>query len=1030
MRLATSPVSLIIKLFLLATVYFFTAKLTLSLASGGYASPFWPPSGIAIAAILLWGYRVIPGVFVGVVLVHWQVDQLNLNAFQIAAGNSLEAFIACYLINRFVTRRYFLNYFRQVIYFTLYVTLASALGATIGVHAITDWQSDQSLTQFIYIWNLWWLGDLVGVLVFTPLILSFARGYKVPQRSWQEYLFFLVLVGLTGATVFGGWSTVQLDNAPFAFLPMPVLVAVANRFSHRGSALTVLFLSVIAIQGTLAGFGPFVSDDVAHSSLLQQVYIICLALCGLLLCPVIHEGSRAQLALQRFSDRLEGRIERATGELVEKNSALHEKQGEQTVLIDELRTSESRYHALFENAPEAVVLFSLNTGHFVDANDNALSLFGHTREQMMTLTVADVSPPTQPNGGASNELAQAHIKRATSGEHCCFEWVHLDARGLGVHCEVRLVPFPSREDQLVRGSITVIEERIQAEARRRLTAKLFENTSEAVIIIDDQQRIIEVNDAFCRVSGYEPEEVVGQPQQLFVFDMHESAFYEAAWSVVESEGRWQGEVQGRRKNGELYPKWLTFSEVRSRDGVVTHYLGQFTDITEAKAKERSLVELATFDHLTGLHNRNSFLRNLERAAVESERTDRGFAVLFVDLDGFKRVNDSLGHDVGDKVLRIAADRLKANTRGSDLVARLGGDEFTLLIKEPHVGVDQARLARKVLAALSEPYVLEDSSLHLSASIGISRFPTDGTDYKELLRNADMAMYRAKNAGRNGYQFYTVEMKAQVQRQLSVESELRDALLNDEFLLHYQPQIELGSGRLIGVEALIRWQHPTKGLVFPGYFIDVAEQSGLICEIGNWALQEACSQARKWQLEDDMILPVAVNLSARQFQNSAELLEQVRTALDTSGLAAEMLELEITESMLMEDVNEALDTLVALRDAGIKIAIDDFGTGYSSLAYLKQFAADKLKIDRAFVRDLEHDPDDAAIVRATIALAHSLNLSVIAEGVENEAQQRYLVDAGCDQMQGYLLAKPLPPEELVEFSGRYLAQNEAFLSVDI
>ncbi|MDI3324507.1 EAL domain-containing protein [Pontibacterium granulatum] len=1030
MRLTATVLPPLTKNLLLALVYFLTAKLALGMAVDGYASPFWPPTGIAVAAILLGGYRLLPGVFLGAFTVNWQVDQLSLTALQIAIGNSLEAFLVGFLVSRFVSRRYFLNYYRQVIHFTVCVMAAAALGAAVGSHAVTTWQAENPFAQFLHIWNVWWLGDVVGALVFAPLILSFARRYKTPQRNWREKVLFVVLVVSVGGIVFGGWGAIELNNAPFAFLPVPLLVAVAYRFVHRGSALSVLFLALTAINGTLAGYGPFVSDDIPHSLLLQQVYVCCLALCGLLLCAVIHERERAQQALQRLSNRLEGQVKRATRELVEKNATLRQKQREQASLIVDLRTSENRYRAIFDNAPEAVVLLSLNTFRFVDANDNALSLFGYSHEQMMGLSVKDISPPYQPNDEPSAEMAKAYIERAMMGDACCFEWQHLNAKGYGVQCEVRLVQFPSREDRLVRGSITVIEERVKAEERRRLTAKLFENTSEAVIITDNAQNIIEVNDAFCRISGYSAQQVIGKPHQAFVFAPQEEELYRHVWQVVEEKGRWQGEVLGRRRNGELYPKSLTLSEVRSSDGHVTHYLGQFTDITEAKAKEERLIELATFDHLTGLYNRSAFLQNLKQAVADSSRSGREFAVLFVDLDGFKRINDSLGHDFGDQVIRIAAERLKQNTRVNDLVSRLGGDEFTLLVREPQAGIDQARLAEKVLTTLAKPYQVGDKTIHLTASIGISRYPADGGECKELLRTADLAMYRAKNSGKNNYQFYTAEMKAQVQRQLRLETELHDALLRNEFRLHYQPQIELRSGRLVGMEALIRWQHPELGLLYPGEFIDVAEQCGLICDIGNWALHEACNQARLCQRRTGQSIQVAVNLSARQFHNPRDLLDQVDNALSSSDLPASLLELEITESMLMEDVHAALGTLVALRDKGISIAIDDFGTGYSSLAYLKQFSADRLKIDQAFVRDLEHDPDDAAIICATVALAHSLKLQVIAEGVENEAQKNFLIGLGCDEMQGYLVAKPMPPDALVNFILDYHCETNEPLVYDI
>ncbi len=1014
MRLTHSPAAGAVAIALLAAIYFLTAKLALDMAEHGYASPFWPPSGISVAALLLGGLRLLPGVFLGAFLVNWQVDQDSLLALQVAMGNSLEAFLLAWLVKRYVLRCYFLNYSRHLFAFTAFAALAAAIGACIGAHAVTDWHAQAAWSQFSRVWTVWWLGDLVGILVFTPLMLSFAQRYAAPPRRWREKALYTAAIVLVVQAVFGGWTPIDLDNAPFAFLPLPLLIAISYRFSLRGCTLTVLYLTLAAINGTLAGYGPFVSEDIPQSLLLQQVYIGCIALSGLLLCSVIHERERARQALQRLSRQLEKRVEAATIELRNNNHTLRQQQQAQQLLIEELRTSEGRYRALFENAPEAVVLFSLSRNKFIDVNDNALKLFGRSRAKMLQLSLKDVSPLRQANGDSSEMLARRYLARALSGSKECFEWLHLDANGDLVPCEVRLTPFPSRQDQLVRGSITNIRERLEAEERQRLTAKLFENTAEAVIITDCEQRIIQVNDAFRKISGYSADEVLGQTPKLFASGRHSPGFFREMWHSLHTEGRWQGEIWDRRKNGESYPKWLTISEVRNDNGRVTHYLGQFTDITENKAKEERLLQLAITDHLTGLYNRTSFLQILDESIYDAKRNGFECAVLFFDLDGFKRVNDSLGHDIGDRLLRSVAERLKQKSRANDTAARLGGDEFTLLVKQSRTDIDLARLADKLLRALAEPYVLDNHTIHLTASLGISRYPMDGKESKELLKNADMAMYRAKHAGRNGYQFYSFEMKAQVQRQMSLEMELRRALAEREFELHYQPQVDLISGRIISVEALIRWQHPSEGLRYPGYFIDVAEQSGLICQIGNWVLQHACQQAKQWQQRHNITLPVAVNLSAKQFQHPKSLLQQVDNALASSGLAPQLLELEITESMLLDNVEEALETLSALRTTGIRVAIDDFGTGYSSLAYLKQFAADKLKIDRSFVRDLEHDPDDAAIVQATIALGHSLGLKVMAEGVENAPQKAFLTRLGCDQIQGFYIAPALAADALLEF----------------
>ncbi|MCP4596472.1 EAL domain-containing protein [Neptuniibacter sp.] len=880
--------------------YLVTAKLALGMAEHGYASPFWPPSGISLAALLLGGMGMLPGVFLGAFFVNWQVDSASVTALQIAFGNSLEALTALLLTNKFITRRYFFNDPHNIFKLTLIAVVSCALAAVIGSHAVTDWSSSGAMDQFKRIWLVWWLGDLVGILIFTPLIMVFAREYKSPDSSLLEVFGYTIASIILALIVFGGWTVVEMTHAPLAFLPIPLLIAVGYRFGYRGSTLLVLFIALSAINGTLAGYGPFVSEDIPQSLLIQQVYMCCISLCGLLLCSVILEREKARAAMQRLSAKLEIGINRATEQLREKNETLQLQQEALSSTVQELKTNERRYRALFENAPEAVVLFSLEQDRFIDVNDNALKLYGYSREELLKLSVRDVSPEEQPDGTLSAERAKYHIEKALAGDYESFTWTHINSRRDPVACEVRLVPFPAIDDVVVRGSVTNIEQRLKTEER--------------------------------------------------------------------------------------------------------------------------LLELTTYDALTGLYNRNAFLQFLEQNVKEAERSGFEFSVLVIDLDGFKRINDSMGHDHGDRLLCAVADRLRACCRSSDLIARLGGDEFTLLVKAEK-DIDQARLADKLLGALSEAFDIGGHSIFLSGSIGISHYPVDGIESKEILKNADLATYRAKSAGGNSYQFFTLEMKERIERQMQLEMELRHALTLGQLELFYQPQIDLSTNSLIGLECLLRWNHPQEGVLYPGTFIDVAEQSGLICQIGEWVVHQSCQQAAQWQQEIKQTLPVSINISARQFQDHVVLEKQIKEALDCTGIKPSMLELELTESMLMDNVNNAITVLSNLRKLGVRAAIDDFGTGYSSLSYLKQFSTDKLKIDRSFINEIEQDLDDAAIVKATIAMAHGLGLKVIAEGVENEGQKTYLQQLGCDEIQGYLVSPALPADELIEFLYRegYLAE---------
>ena len=578
-----------------------------------------------------------------------------------------------------------------------------------------------------------------------------------------------------------------------------------------------------------------------------------------------------------------------------------------------------------------------------------------------------------------------------------------------VHARADLVLDADGRALRMVGTVHDITERKRTEEQLRLAAGVFESSGEAIVITDAQRRIVTVNSAFSSITGYSADEVAGRTPYSLCAGVRSPERDQEIWDQVERSGYWQGEVWDRRRNGETFPKWLTVSAVRDRDAQVVNYIGIFSDISERKEHEERVRHLAHHDFLTDLPNRMLLNDRLAQSIARAQRAGKQLAIMFLDLDRFKNVNDSLGHSVGDELLREVGRRLKACVRASDTVSRLGGDEFVVLIPEVSDLADVAVAAQKILDTVGRPYSIGGHELVSTPSVGVSVYPSDGQDVETLLRNADAAMYHAKELGRNNYQFFTQDMNARATERLSLERSLRRALERAELRLYYQPQFEVASGRIVGLEALIRWEHPELGLVSPARFMPFAEETGLILPIGEWVLQEACRTNRAWQASGLPAVRVAVNISALQFRQ-ANFLETVQRALADSGLDPRYLELEVTESVIMHDAERVTQSLSQLKAMGLELAIDDFGTGYSSLSYLKRFPIDRLKIDRSFVHDITEDRDDAAITSAIIALTRTLGIKSIAEGVETREQLEFLRAHGCDEVQGYLLSMPLPPEE--------------------
>ncbi|WP_374498212.1 bifunctional diguanylate cyclase/phosphodiesterase [Vogesella indigofera] len=604
--------------------------------------------------------------------------------------------------------------------------------------------------------------------------------------------------------------------------------------------------------------------------------------------------------------------------------------------------------------------------------------------------------------GNEHRMPELFEERFSGGQHhyvrsvrCCSGEVTLEISLTGLSYQGEYYRCATARD---------ISARVSHERQQRLAATVFEASSEAILITDADSRIIAVNRAFSDITGYSEAQALGNTPALLNSGRHDAAFYRDMWNHLHARGYWSGEIWNRRQNGEIYPEWLTINQVRNGDGSISHYVALFSDISERKATEARVQHLAEYDFLTNLPNRLLLHDRLQQSLHLAERKQHAVAVLFMDLDRFKNVNDTLGHDAGDELLRQVASRTQHMLREMDTVGRTGGDEFVIILPELSGSAQAGMVAERVLQVLEAPFTLRGHTLVISASIGIAVSPADGSSPEVLLKNADMAMYQAKASGRNAFRFFTASMTAEVSERLLLENQLRLAMAQQQFYLELQPKYHIASRRLNGFEALLRWRQADGSLVSPARFIPVAEDSGVITELGLWVLEQACRTATEW-VRHGRQLTIAVNVSARQLTHG-DFCAEVARVLRDSGLPPALLELEVTEGTLIDYSGPVRQQLAGIKALGVRLAVDDFGTGYSSLAYLKNFAPDTVKIDRSFVSELQHNRDNAAIVSAIITLARNLDMESLAEGVETEAELAALQALGCDTVQGFLTGRPL------------------------
>jgi diguanylate cyclase (GGDEF)-like protein/PAS domain S-box-containing protein len=684
--------------------------------------------------------------------------------------------------------------------------------------------------------------------------------------------------------------------------------------------------------------------------------------------------------------------------------------------------NDEQLRAFLENSA-VIAWLKDELGRYVFASQNYLRRFDFTQDAVVGHTAHHIWPQTIADAIQRND--QALLEHGTAFE--VVEALPNPDGSISWWLSNKFI-FQGSDGQRLLGGLAVdITERKESEAELRVAAVAFES-QEGMMITDADNLILKVNRAFTEISGYTTEEIVGQPPAILKSGRHDQPFYAQMWQSLNATGSWQGEVWNRRKNGEVHPEWLTISVVKGDDGRVINYVATHNDITARKNAEEAIRHLAFYDPLTKLPNRRLVLDRLAHALASTERSGHHDALLFIDLDNFKTLNDTLGHDKGDMLLIQVAERLSESVRESDTVARLGGDEFLVILEglsttSVEAYVQAETVATKILTALNHQYLIAGHLHHSTPSIGVTVFSGHQNTVEVLLRQADLAMYQAKTAGRNTVRFFDPKMQAMVTDRADLEVDLREAIRQQQFELHYQPQV-VGDGRVIGAEALLRWLHPQRGHVSPGDFIPLAEETGLILPLGHWVLETACRQLATWATQPNTAhLTLAVNVSANQLHHPA-FVDQVMAILDQSGANPHRLKLELTESLLVSKVEETIAKMAALKAKGVGFSLDDFGTGYSSLSYLKRLPLDQLKIDQGFVRDVLIDPNDAAIAKMVIALAESLGLSVIAEGVELESQRDFLARQGCHAYQGYLFSRPLPLAEFEQFLTRSSAATGA------
>ena len=1103
------------RFFLIVGSYLATGEPALLLAqSSGYATPVFPPAGIAVAFCFAAGFETLPAIFVGAFLLNFWIGfskTFHFGAVEIASGLSLAAASALqaaaggWALRRFIGYPAPLDRIAELARFLAIAPLVCLTSASLSTLALYRLGAIAP-SEFVAGWGAWWLGDTLGVVTIFPLVMV---AFGEPREIWKKRaltvavpmiaalaMFVLVflktsqwekgqalskfrletqeageavedslnrqksLVEAIGAMMdvkdnvseeeferfcrrlqagypairsigFAGKNAVYLSGHGIVDHPEPAWLEAGERAGGKLAATQprgshVFLLLEVRGRGT-------VFADLEAGSLLHENASIYARLedagSGGRIYDTFPEG--AAPLTRRFFDFGERRylLETAPsaaylrshrtwqswavlasgvlgsailgGFLLLGTGYTDRIEREVASRTEELRRSELRYRQIFETNAAVKLVIDPKSGKIVDANPAAENFYGYPREKLLSMGIGDIN--TLPL-----DQIQAEADRAATGNRL-FNFKHRTASGEIRDVEVYSGPVELDGKMALYSIVHDITDRKRSEESLLRFTSIFEASSEAVMVVDRENRIVTVNPAFTEITGYAPQEAMGMNPSFLSSGRHGSGFYRDMWRSLETFGRWQGEIWDKRKNGEVYPEWLTINTIYDEHGNVRERVAIFSDITKNKEAEAQVWRQANFDELTGLPNRNMFRDRLDLEIRKSHRSGLAFALFFIDLDRFKEVNDTLGHETGDRLLVEAANRIDSSVREGDTVARLGGDEFTVILTDLSENAHVERVANTIIQKLAEPFRLGEELAYVSGSIGITLFPFDASQSSELLKNADQAMYYAKSLGKNRFAYFTPALQEAAIERMKLIGELRNALPERQLTLAFQPIVSLATGKIVKAEALLRWKNSRQEWISPADFIPLAEETGLIHEIGDWVFREAASWAMRWR-NYDKNFQVSINLSPVQLMARKAEYSWVDHLRD-SGLSGRAIVAEITEGVLLNASQTVEERLIGFRDAGIQIAIDDFGMGYSALAYLKKFDIDYLKIDKSFIAGIDRDKDDLALSRAIVAMAHSLSIEVVAEGVETEAQRAVLPVIRCDYAQGYLYAKPLPPEEL-------------------
>lgn len=969
------------RLLLLALAYYGSGRLGLALSFvTEYVTLLWLPSGIALAALFRWGYRCWPAVTLAAFSVAATQGGSPTVALTIALGNTLAPLAGAWLLHR---GRFDVEApsGRNLALLMFGAALgAMTLSASIGTLAL--WAAGAFAPALVPdVFVAWWLGDAVGVLVGGLPLLVVQREH-LRWRAYRGRALELLLVVVLG---FGASLLPSINGAhalAFDLLPAAAVIWITLRFSLWPALILALLLAMAQAIEVSAASADLAPGDANRQLMHLWTYTTILFAAAMLVSGLNAERERSRRKLQ---------------------------------------ISEARYRSLIEHAPEAIVVLDPAQGRFVEVNAEAERIFGCTRERLLGLGPAELSPEYQPDGRRSSEAAREYIVRVQAGETPSFRWAHLDAQGQQFICEVRLLRLPATDQSLVRGSLIDISEELRAERlqstqEERLRLAL-EASGDGVWDWQIRERREYVSPRLLAMYGYGGEQLERTPDLLDRLT-HPDDLQQMR---EDREAHWRGETESYSNEHRILCQDGSWKWVLSRGAVVSRdeqgrplrMVGTHTDISERKAIDQQIWRQANLDSLTGLPNRHHLRQALEQQVELAAAGGEGFSLLFVDLDGFKEINDTYGHDLGDELLIEAARRIKQVAVAPHQAARLGGDEFTVVLRglTDLEAVDQ--FAAELVSVLDQKFEFGGHEAFVSASIGISRLPNDAHSVSELFKHADQALYVAKDLGRNRFAHFSPELQRATEHKVRLGLELRAALAEQQFFLCYQPIVDLRNRKAHEVEALLRWRHPTRGLVSPSEFVPVAESAGLIPAIGDWVFRQGVRQLAHWRQTLDPDMRLSINKSPAQFRARQGYLEEWLQLLSSLRLPGAAVSIEITEGLLLDSGGDVAATLQRIREVGVTISIDDFGTGYSSLAYLQDFDVDFLKIDRSFVRHLPTDSRTASLCRAIIVMAHELGFKVIAEGVENRAQAQWLTRAGCDYAQGFYFGQAVPADEMPE-----------------